>query len=219
MNEFQSGPNPDPDPGTSHLLALAQAYAGQAADDEPGKPSAALTAYLRWSDPPAAAATAAELRELASRGAQSAGKLASWLPSSQTSWLLTVADLCENAVQAGFPPAADPVTHWEWNRRFPDLGQLIGCYFSQDFPDEFAGHDEAIDAWSASAGGQARARVTGQIRELLALGLDDAELDGGLAELGLEVDLPLHPADWLGHVAARIAAPPAQPGAPPGASG
>jgi hypothetical protein len=192
-------------PGTSHLLALAQAYAGQAADDEPGKPSAALVAYQRWCDPPAVAATAAELRRLAAEGAQAAGELGSWLPSSDAGWLLTVAELCDSTIGTGFPSPADPVTHWEWNRRFPDLGQLIGSYFSQDFPEEHATHDEAIDTWAATASRQARARVVGQIRELLALGLDDAALDAGLSELGLEVDLPLQPADWLDHVATRVA--------------
>ncbi|MFJ9628685.1 contact-dependent growth inhibition system immunity protein [Streptomyces sp. NPDC101175] len=204
------------------LDQVIRAYAGQPADDTPDKPSHALTAYLRhtWHSRPWALAVAErQLREYADHPP---GRLRLRLgefyaipdiglpePDLQQ-WLYCLADHIKRSVEEGeVPPPATPTTHWEWHARFPELGQFLGGWFSQDMPDEFDDHDGAVDDYRAGTDPYVVARVVGELRELLALDLDESDYALGVAELGMEVDppAPYSPSGWLALVADRLNGP------------
>ncbi|GHF91079.1 contact-dependent growth inhibition system immunity protein [Streptomyces griseosporeus] len=199
---------------------VLRAYVGLPADDTPDSPGVALTAYLRhtWHTRPwALAAAESQLREYARTPP---GRLRVRLgefydlpdvgpaDAEILDWLTLVADHIRRSVEEGrVPSPAPPQTHWEWHARFPELGQFLGGWFSQDMPDEFDGHEAAVADYVATTDPQLVARLTGEIRELLALGLDESEYAVGAAELGLEVEAPdrLTVSGWLALVAARLA--------------
>ncbi|MGC9501327.1 contact-dependent growth inhibition system immunity protein [Streptomyces sp. WG7] len=91
-------------------------------------------------------------------------------------------------------------------------------WFSQDMPDEFADHDEAVEDYRSSTDPHLVARLVGELHELLALGLDEFGCALALAELGMEVDPPSsHGAGgWLTLVADRLGSPRAEYGPGPG---
>lgn len=202
------------------LDQVLRAYTGRPADDTEEMPGAALTAYLRhtWHTRPwALAAAESQLREYArtppGRLRVRLGEFYA-LPdvglddAEILDWLTLVADHIRHSVEEGLVPApATPDTHWEWHARFPELGQLLGGWFSQDMPDEFGTHDAAVDDYAASTDRNLVARLTGEIRELLALGLEESEYAVGATELGMEVGTPdrLAMSGWLALVAARLA--------------
>ncbi|MFF9894315.1 contact-dependent growth inhibition system immunity protein [Streptomyces longispororuber] len=204
------------------LDEVLRAYVGQAADDTREEPSAALTAYLRhtWHTRPWALAVAeSQLREYArtppGRLRVRLGEFYA-LPdvgladADVLDWLALLADHIRRSVEEGLVPApGSPATHWEWGARFPELGQFLGGWFSQDMPDEFDGHEAAVDDYAATTDRRLVARLVGEIGELLALGLDEAEYAVGVAELGMEVEVPAPygPSGWLALVAARLTAP------------
>lgn len=70
-------------------------------------------------------------------------------------------------------------------------------------PDEFPDHDAAVDDYTATTDPQLVARLTGEVHELLALGLEESEYALAMAELGMEVDppQPYSPSGWLAHLA------------------
>jgi hypothetical protein len=114
-----------------HLQQLLDAYAEQEPDDEPGKPSHALTAYLRTITvtDPAPVLAAAQARELVANGVlDSDDFIALELLPRPTGpnehdffgWLSTVAELCEQAADqlGGYPIAATAAqTGWERPRK------------------------------------------------------------------------------------------------------
>ncbi|MEU5163093.1 contact-dependent growth inhibition system immunity protein [Streptomyces sp. NPDC020875] len=201
------------------LDQVLRAYIGLPADDTEEKPSEALTAYLRhtWHTRPWALAVAeSQLREYARNPP---GRLRARLgefydppdvglgDAEILEWLELLADHIRRSVEEGrVPPSAGPVTHWEWQARFPELGQFLGGWFSQDMPDEFDGHDAAVDDYAETTDPRLVARLVGEIRELLALGLGEGEYAVGVAELGMEVGVPAPYAvsGWLALVAARL---------------
>ncbi|MDX3307745.1 contact-dependent growth inhibition system immunity protein [Streptomyces sp. NPDC054884] len=204
------------------LDQVVRAYAGQQADDTPDSPSQALTAYLRqtWHSRPWALAVAErQLREYADhppgRLRLRLGEFCPvpdvGLPDSEIQqWLYCLADHIRHSVEQGeVPPPSTPATHWEWHARFPELGQFLGGWFSQDMPDEFAGHDAAVDDYRATTDAQVVARLVGELHELLALDLDEPDYALALAELGMEVDppAPYAPSGWLELIAHRLAGP------------
>ncbi|MFJ8009600.1 contact-dependent growth inhibition system immunity protein [Streptomyces fagopyri] len=211
------------------LDQVIRAYAGQPADDTPDTPGRALTAYLRhtWHTRPWALATAeAQLREYARNPP---GRLRLRLgefyaipdvglpePDVQQ-WLSCLADHIRHSVETGeAPPPATPATHWEWHARFPELGQFLGGWFSQDMPDEFDDHDAAVDDYAAGTHPQLVARLAGELHELLALDLDESDHALAVAELGMEVEppAPYSPGAWLALVARRLGSPRAEYGRP-----
>lgn len=125
-------------------------------------------------------------------------------------WLLALAGHTRRSIEEGEvpPPSPVPDTHWEWHARFPELTQFLGGWFSQDMPDEFADHDAAIDDYAATTDRTLVARLVGELRELVALALDEPDYVVGAAELGMEVEPPEPHAtsDWLTHVADRLSA-------------
>ncbi|MGP9019138.1 contact-dependent growth inhibition system immunity protein [Streptomyces sp. BR1] len=201
------------------LDQVLRAYLGLAADDTPETRSVALDAYLRhtWHTRPWALATAeAQLREYAKNPpGRLRLRLGEFYPvpdvglaeSAIQAWLVTLADHIRHSVEEGeVPPPGAPLTHWEWHARFPELGQLLGGWFSQDMPDEFDDHDAAMDDYLGSTATDLVARLTGEVHELLGLGLDESGYADALAELGMEVDppAPYGPGAWLTGVAERL---------------
>ncbi|WP_328734991.1 contact-dependent growth inhibition system immunity protein [Streptomyces bobili] len=212
------------------LDQVLRAYAGQSADDSEEQPSPALTAYLRhtWHTRPWALAVAEnQLREYAPPGRLRV-RLGEFyaLPdvglndTDVLDWLTLLADHIKHSVeQGGVQPPAVPVTHWEWHARFPELGQFLGGWFSQDMPDEFDDHDVAVDDYRMTTDPHLVARLVGELHELLTLDLDESDYAVAVAELGMEVDppAPYSPSAWLAHAASRLSAPRAEYG--PGLSG
>jgi hypothetical protein len=76
-------------------------------------------------------------------------------------------------------------------------------------PDEFDDHDAAVDDYADGTHPQLVASLVGELRELLALDLDEPDYALAVAELGMEVDAPApySPSGWLALVAERLAAP------------
>ena len=215
------------------LDQVIRAYAGQSADDTPDKASDALVAYLRhtWHSRPWALAVAErQLREYADnppgRLRLRLGEFYAipdvGLPEADLQqWLYCLADHIKHSVEEGeVPPPATPAIHWEWHARFPELGQFLGGWFSQDMPDEFDDHDAAIDDYRTSTDPQLAARLTGELHELLSLDIDESDYAVAVAELGMEVDppAPCSPSGWLALVADRLTAPRAEYGPPPGSA-
>lgn len=204
------------------LDQVMRAYLGQPADDTPEQPGAALTAYLRhtWHSRPWALAVAErQLREYADNPP---GRLRLRLgefyavpdvgvPQGEIqSWLRCLADHIKDSIETGEVPAsAVPATHWEWHARFPELGQFLGGWFSQDMPDEFDDHHAAVEDYRDSTDRQLVARLVGELQELLALELDESDYALAVAELGMEVDppAPYSPSGWLAVVAGQLAVP------------
>ncbi|MFJ8821665.1 contact-dependent growth inhibition system immunity protein [Streptomyces sp. NPDC102467] len=207
------------------LDQVLRAYVGQPADDTEDRPGVALTAYLRltWHTRPWALGTAeSQLREYA-RNPPGALRLRLGefypvpdvgLPESDLqNWLFMLADHIKRSVEEGeVPPPSAPVTHWEWQTRFPELTQFLGGWFSQDMPDEFADHDAAVVDYVSQAARPLIARLAGEVQELLDLDLEESDLAAALAELGMEVDppSPYAPSRWLQLVGGQLSGPVAE---------
>ncbi|MFF0744290.1 contact-dependent growth inhibition system immunity protein [Streptomyces sp. NPDC004111] len=208
------------------LDQVIAAYVGLSADDTPDRPSKALTAYLRhtWHTRPWALSVAEQ--QLRTYAQNPPGRLRQrlgefypvpdiGLPEGEIQqWLLLVADHVKQSIEEGRvpPPVRLPVTPWEWRARFPELHQFLGGWFSQDMPDEFDDHDAAVRDYAASAAPTVVARVVGEVRELLVLGLEEVDYAVAVAELGMEVDppAPYAPSGWLAVMAERLAGPRAE---------
>ncbi|MEV5429767.1 contact-dependent growth inhibition system immunity protein [Streptomyces sp. NPDC052701] len=220
----------DHDRRYGELDQVVRAYAGQPADDTPEQAGRALTAYLRhtWHTRPWALATAErQLREYAEHppgrlrlklGEYYAIPDVGLADGEIQQWLRCLADHVRRSIEEGdAPPPAMPVTHWEWHARFPETGQFLAGWFSQDMPDEFADHDAAVEDYRASTDPQLVARLVGELRELLTLGLEESDYALAVAELGMEVDppAPYGPSAWLSLVADRLSNPRAEYGPAP----
>ncbi|MFI0239074.1 contact-dependent growth inhibition system immunity protein [Streptomyces sp. NPDC016845] len=204
------------------LDQVLRAYVGQPADDTEDKPSAALTAYLRhtWHTRPWALAVAeSQVREYARNPpGRLRLRLGEFYPVPDVGlaedgiqdWLFLLADHIRRSVEEGeVPPPAVPETHWEWHARFPEMGQFLGGWFSQDMPDEFDTHEAAIADYVAGTQPSLVARLAGELGELFALDLDEAVYAQAVAELGMEVDppVPYTPGGWLAQVSSRLSMP------------
>ncbi|MET8055762.1 contact-dependent growth inhibition system immunity protein [Streptomyces microflavus] len=204
------------------LDQVMNAYAGLAADDTTDRISRALTAYLRhtWHTRPWALAIAEQ--QLRTYAENPPGRLRHrlgefypvpdiGLPASDIQqWLTLLADHIRQSVEEGRVPlpVTQPETSWEWRARFPELHQFLGGWFSQDMPDEFEDHDAAVRDYADSADPTVVARLVGEVRELLALGLEEVDYAVAVAELGMEVDAPAPytPSGWLAGVAGHLPA-------------
>ncbi|MET9572996.1 contact-dependent growth inhibition system immunity protein [Streptomyces virginiae] len=199
------------------LHQVIGAYLGQPADDEPDRPSLALRAYLRhtWHTRPWALSVAEQqLRDYAHNPpGRLRRRLGEFYPvpdvglpeASIQRWLLLLADHVKQSIEGGEAPRPSvlPETRWEWHARFPELGQFLGGWFSQDMADEFSDHAAAIRDYDGATDRSLVARLVGEIRELLALGLDEDEHALAVAELGMELDPPTQHStgSWLASVA------------------
>ncbi|MER7997973.1 contact-dependent growth inhibition system immunity protein [Streptomyces sp. NPDC095613] len=196
------------------LDQVVGAHLGRLARDEE-----ALTAYLRhtWRTRPWALAVAGrQLRECAASGGDRADIPVPdvGLPDDEIRpWLLALAERVEQSVTAGqAPPPATPRTHWEWHARFPELGQFLGCWFSQAMPAEFENHDAALRDYLAGTHPDLVAALAGELHELLALPLGETDHAVAVTELGMEVapPAPYTPSGWLATVAVRLMEPEAE---------
>ncbi|MFF7887389.1 contact-dependent growth inhibition system immunity protein [Streptomyces sp. NPDC020794] len=209
------------------LDQVIRAYTGQPADDTPDEAGQALTAYLRqtWHRRPWALAIAErQLRDYAEnppgrlrlRLGEFYAILDVGLPEDEIrQWLHCLADHLKHSIEEGAVPPPDiPATHWEWRARFPELGQFLGGWFSQDMPDEFDDHDAAVDDYRTSTDPHLVARLVGELHELLTLDLDESDYALAVAELGMEVDspAPYSPSGWLALVVDRLTGPQAKYG-------
>ncbi|MEU3193172.1 contact-dependent growth inhibition system immunity protein [Streptomyces sp. NPDC006992] len=123
-------------------------------------------------------------------------------------WLVGLADAIRHGAGSDTAPRpCSPQTHWEWHARFPELGQLLGGWFSQDMPDEFVDHMAALDDYLGSTSPDLVARLCGELYEVLALSLAEEDYAHAITELGMEVDppAPYTAAAWLALVAERVA--------------
>jgi hypothetical protein len=190
-----------------HLQQLLDAYAGQEPDDEPGKPGHALSGYLRTitlSDPAGPVIAAAQARDLIAKGVLDSDTFVALelLPrptglSEQDYfvWLATVAELCEQAADAGYPPSSDlPPTAWEWRQNYPVLHQLLAGYVGQDLDAEVPA---AINAWATTADTVTLVRALGECNRLIASCHDRITLDSALTALGCDAERPEPPDPWL----------------------
>ncbi|WP_329021643.1 contact-dependent growth inhibition system immunity protein [Streptomyces sp. NBC_00690] len=196
------------------LHHVVRSFLGRTADDD--EP---LTGYLRhtWRTRPWAIATAEhQLREYAvnppGRLRRRLGEFYPvpdvGLPDSEVqAWLVRLADRLRDSVETGHAPSpATPQTHWEWHARFPELAQFLGGWFSQDMPEEFEDHDDALRDYLDNTDPGLIAQLTGELYDLLTLPLDEPDYALALAELGMEVDPPEQyaPGGWLVELAARL---------------
>ncbi|MGW2327358.1 contact-dependent growth inhibition system immunity protein [Streptomyces sp. NPDC001700] len=99
-----------------------------------------------------------------------------------------------------------PHMGWEWEEFFPELYQLIGGYFGQDFSYEYSSHREALaDYLSGNPEGDLR-QAFDEIQQLLAMAATDQELGRAMTALGMGVSppdgVPLR--QWLIEVAHAI---------------
>ncbi|WP_406718575.1 contact-dependent growth inhibition system immunity protein [Streptomyces althioticus] len=203
------------------LDQVLRAYIGQPADDTPERASPALHAYLRhtWHTRPWALAVAErQLREFAEhppgRLRRSLGEFYVvpdvGLPDEDIrEWLRCLADHIRRSITEGMIPSpAVPETHWEWHARFPETAQLLGGWFSQDMPDEFPDHEVAVSDYAATTTPDLVARLVGELHELLALSLNEADYALAAAELGMEVapPEPLSFEAWLRSIASTLSA-------------
>lgn len=93
-------------------------------------------------------------------------------------------------VRGQYIQPALPQNAWEWRKRFPELHQLIGAYFHQDFSVDYASHKEALDDYLAGHPGEDLRRAATEIRALLSIVETDEELRIAADALGLEVRPP-----------------------------
>ncbi|WP_327681234.1 contact-dependent growth inhibition system immunity protein [Streptomyces sp. NBC_00467] len=196
------------------LDQVVRAYTGRTADDD--EP---LTAYLRhtWRTRPWAIAIAEQqLREYAGNPpGRLRLRLGEFYPVPDVGlpddeiqgWLIRLADRLKESVESGqAPPPAPPRTRWEWHARFPELAQLLGGWFSQDMPDEFEDHDEALQDYLDTTDSGLIAQLTGEVHDALTLPLEESDYALALDELGMEVDPPepFTPSGWLADLANRL---------------
>ncbi len=66
------------------------------------------------------------------------------------------------------------------NKRFPDLEQFFGCYFHEDWMDEYENEEMAIKGYVDDDGPEAAHNVAHELDKLLELELPEAELEGAM---------------------------------------
>ncbi|MFF0750617.1 contact-dependent growth inhibition system immunity protein [Streptomyces sp. NPDC004267] len=128
-------------------------------------------------------------------------------PEEVRDWLVGLADRLDESLATGqAPPPGPPATPWEWRARFPELAQLLGGWFTQDMPAEFGDHESALADYLEGTDPGLAAQLTGELHDLLALGLPEDGLALALVTLGAEVEppVPYTPGAWLAMLAARL---------------
>jgi hypothetical protein len=105
-------------------------------------------------------------------------------------------------------PQMNPQNSWEWNERFPELSQMLGAYFHQNFPDFYDSRDEALDEYVSESLPEDLAQAAQELEELLAMASSDQELHTAANALGLGLLPPqgLSLRQWLELIRQRVAA-------------
>ncbi|MFF2567035.1 contact-dependent growth inhibition system immunity protein [Streptomyces sp. NPDC058084] len=128
-------------------------------------------------------------------------------PEGIHDWLSGLADRLDESLATGqAPPPGPPATPWEWRARFPELAQLLGGWFTQDMPEEFGDHASALADYLEGTDAGLVAQLTGELHDLLALGLGEDGLALALVTLGSEVEppVPYTPGAWLATLAVGL---------------
>ncbi|WP_121749490.1 contact-dependent growth inhibition system immunity protein [Streptomyces sp. E2N166] len=204
------------------LSDLLEAYA--CADftfsDTAEAPGPALSAYLRTAarDPARAATAIRQIDDLLSVGlfSEEIADEVELLPHIRPPMGASVEE-CLRVVRGHLHrllrdpsqiPQVNPQSAWEWNERFPSLGQLLGAYFHRDFSDIYASREEALDEYVSEAEPEDRVQTAQEIGELLTMMSSDQELRTATTALGLDLLPPrgMSLRKWLESIRRRIAA-------------
>ncbi|MER6234404.1 contact-dependent growth inhibition system immunity protein [Streptomyces sp. NPDC001663] len=104
-------------------------------------------------------------------------------------------------------PLINPQNHWEWNERFPELGQLLGAYFHQNFSYFYNSRDEALDEYVSESLPEDLAQAARELDELLSMVSSDQELHTAANALGLGLLPPegMTLRQWLEFIQNRVA--------------
>ncbi|MER6615319.1 contact-dependent growth inhibition system immunity protein [Streptomyces xantholiticus] len=121
---------------------------------------------------------------------------------------LEVAKIHLERIASGSPFAqtAHPQNPWEWRKRFPELHQLLGSYFHQDFSLDYASHKGALDDYLAGSAEEALKQAAMEIHTLLSIIETDRDLSVAADALGLEVVPPKNVTlrQWLSDIRSII---------------
>ncbi|GAA3234259.1 contact-dependent growth inhibition system immunity protein [Streptomyces lavendulae] len=198
------------------LRRLLRSYevTGYAFDDTEDHCGVALGAYLRRAalDPVRAGRAAAEIDDLLAVGlfSDEVADDVDLFPQIRPPHGKTVEGCL--AVIAGHlrrfladpaaPSPSPPQTAWEWKERFPELSNLLGAYFHQDFSLEYSSHREALDDYASDASEGDLRQVADEIHEFLTVNDSDQLLKKSAATLGLGVLPPqgVRLRQWLADV-------------------
>ncbi|MFG2671120.1 contact-dependent growth inhibition system immunity protein [Streptomyces sp. NPDC048445] len=181
------------------LRRLLSSYesTGFAFDDTESRPGDALCAYLRQtaSDPGRVAEALAEIEDLLAVGlfndeiAEDIDLLPKINPpvGGTVEGCLAVIDghLRRSLEGPTASPRTPPQTAWEWAERFPELSQMLGAYFHQDFPLEYSSHREALDDYISDTPESHLQQAAEEIREFLTLNESDQSLKKSASALGI----------------------------------
>ncbi|MBV2356442.1 hypothetical protein KUM39_19010 [Streptomyces sp. J2-1] len=194
-----------------HDLLHAYASAGYAFTDTPQEPGEALQSYIRQAvrAPGLLDTVIAEIDDLLAVGLfseQIADEVATLPhikpPADRTveQCLALARDHLDRIRHGGdYEHAETPRTHWEWAKQFPEVQDLLGGYFHQNFSKFYASHREALADYLDANGPETIDEAAKEIGTLLALVEGDNELDQATQILGLQVyppeDVPLR--RWL----------------------
>ena len=104
-------------------------------------------------------------------------------------------------------PQMNPQNSWEWNERFPELSQLLGAYFHQNFSYIYESRDEALDEYVSESTPDECAQAVRELGELLTMVSSDQELHTATTALGLGLLPPqgLSLRQWLELIRDRVA--------------
>lgn len=221
-----------PEPRFYELCSLLNAYAhtGYTFNDTTETPGPGLASYLRIAarDPARAATAVQQIDELLSVGlfseeiADDVENLPHIRPPMGTSvedCLRIAREHLQRLLQdASRIPQMNPQNAWEWDERFPQLGQLLGGYFHQNFSHFYDSYDEALDEHVREVPPEDRAQTAQEITELLVMVTSDQELHTATTALGLGLLPPdgMSLRQWLEHIRHRIA--PTEPPTAPSSS-
>ncbi|GGR88864.1 hypothetical protein Snoj_63930 [Streptomyces nojiriensis] len=198
------------------LRQLLRSYevTGYVFDDTDDRSGAALSAYLRQAaiEPARAAEAAAEIDDLLETGLfnEEIADDVDLLPHIHPPHGKTVegclavigGHLRKFLAEPAAPSQMPPRTAWEWEERFPDLSQLLGSYFHQDFSMEYSSHREALDDYVSDASDSDLRQLAGEIQEFLILNESDKTLKESAMTLGLGILPPkgVRLRQWLADV-------------------
>ncbi|MGY6023156.1 contact-dependent growth inhibition system immunity protein [Streptomyces spinosirectus] len=199
-------------------LLNAYTYTDLSFSDTPETPGPGLASYLRTAarDPARAETAVQQIEDLLSVGlfsdeiADDVDDLPHINPplgKSVEDCLRVVRDHLYRFLQdPARVPQMNPQTRWEWDERFPELGQLLGGYFHQNFPDFYGSRDEALDEYIAELPREDREKTAQEIKELLDIAQSEQELDTATSALGLGLLPPdgMTLRQWLEFVRQRI---------------
>ncbi|MEU7024111.1 contact-dependent growth inhibition system immunity protein [Streptomyces sp. NPDC046203] len=172
---------------------------GYAFDDTEERSGVALSAYLRQAATASgrAAEAAAEIDDLLRTGlfndeiADEVDLLPHIRPphgKSVEDCLAVIGGHLRQFLAEPAPPAqAPPQTSWEWKERFPELSQMLGAYFHQDFSLEYSSYREALDDYVSDASESDLRQVADEIRAFLVVNESDQLLKESAATLGLGI--------------------------------